>query len=90
MATLSGTTHGDRLAGHGDDSYTLIGLQGNDTYTLRLFQVDIHQPDRDTIACFGDPAQTGAQNAPHEVDLGTLTLKHVAASHLSDADVLFA
>lgn len=90
MATLSGKAHGDRQAGHGDDSYTLIGLQGNGTYTPRFVQADIHQPDRDTIACFGDPAHSGAQNAPHEVYRGTLTLKHVAASHLSDADVLFA
>lgn len=45
MITLRGTAGPNRLAGRGDESFRLIGLAGDDTYTLRLFDDTIYRPD---------------------------------------------
>lgn len=50
MATITGTAGPDRLAGNSDSPFVLQGLGGDDTYTLRLFQVTVSQP-------FGAPSR---------------------------------
>lgn len=50
MATIIGTADPDRLAGNSDSPFVLKGLAGDDTYTLRLFQITVLQP-------FGAPSR---------------------------------
>jgi Ca2+-binding RTX toxin-like protein len=45
MEVRRGTPHADTLAGSGDEAFQLVGLRGNDSYTLRLFDYVRYPPD---------------------------------------------
>jgi serralysin len=44
MTVVTGTSGADRFAGSGDAAFEFRGLGGNDTYTLRLFDISVPQP----------------------------------------------
>ena len=44
MKTLRGTAGADVLTGSGNESFQLVGLGGNDTYTFRLFDYVVYPP----------------------------------------------
>ena len=53
MKVRRGTPGADTLAGTGDEAFQLVGLRGNDSYTIRLFDYVVYPPDIGTET--GDP-----------------------------------